>query len=428
MQPFILRRMAALTLACVILLGLSGCSTEQGIALPTKTPLPPQSTPQVSMPPTASAPNPKLVTASTRFGFKLFSELQKQEKDKNIFISPSSVAIALAMTYNGASGTTQQAMAKALEIQGMSLSEVNQGSAALQALLANPDPKVQLTIANALWAKKGAALKPGFIQRNQTFYHAKVAELDFSDPGSAKVINAWVKEKTGGKIDRMVDKLKPEDVLFLINAIYFKGKWTKPFEKADTQPAPFYLANGRQKQHPFMVQEGEYAYAETEQFQAISLPYGDRRLSFYLFLPKPKANLNTFYQTLNPENWETWMQQFRKRPGSIKLPRFKLETDLELSNALKALGMAEAFDESRANFAELSDAATKIDQVKHKTFVEVNEEGTEAAAATSVGIVATSVQIPQEPFAMVVDRPFFCAIRDNQTGTLLFMGAIVEPQ
>jgi serpin B len=332
------------------------------------------------------------------------------------------------MTYNGADGETQQAMAKALELQGMSLQDINQANDTLKATLENADPAVQLSIANSLWAKQGIGFKPDFMQRNQQFYGAKVTELDFGKPDAPKIINNWVKENTRGKIDQIVQQIQPDDVLFLINAIYFKGKWTKEFDKSKTTERPFYLSDGTQKQHPMMSQSGRYRYYENENFQAVTLPYGTERLSLYVFLPRKNTTLDAFQQQLAVENWQQWMNQFQMRRGSIQLPRFKFEYDIQLNTALKSLGMEAAFDGSRANFSNMTSASVKIDEVKHKTFVEVNEEGTEAAAATSVRATLTSARMPEEPFQMVVDRPFFCAIRDNQTGTVLFMGSIREPK
>ena len=174
-----------------------------------------------------------------------------------------------------------------------------------------------------------------------------------------------------------------------------------------------------------MSQSGEYKYYETDKFQAVSLPYGDGRVSFYVFLPKQNSNLTSLYENLSAANWEKWMSQFEQREGSIRLPRFKMDYEATLKDALSALGMEEAFS-NNANFSEMGNNL-KISQVKHKTFVEVNEQGTEAAAATSVGIRMLSAKLPQKPFEMIVNRPFFCTIRDNQTGTILFMGSIVEP-
>ncbi len=374
-----------------------------------------------------AAVDSKVVAANTKFGFKLYKEILKQDSNKNVFVSPTSVAIALSMTYNGASGETQQAMAKALELQGITLPTVNQANNALKASLENADSEVQLSIANSLWAKQGVTFKPDFMERNRQFYGAKVTELDFANADATRTINNWVKENTRGKIDQVVDQLKPDDVLFLINAIYFKGNWTKKFDQNQTAERPFYLSNGTQKQHPMMSQSGKYRYYENETFQAVSLPYGKGRLSLYVFLPRENNSLDAFQQQLAVENWQQWMNQFRMRNGSIQLPRFKFDYDIQLNNALKVLGMESAFSDG-ADFSNMTSASVAINEVKHKTFVEVNEEGTEAAAVTSVGVALTSAQMPEEPFQMVVNRPFFCAIRDNQTGTVLFMGSLREPK
>ncbi|MGB3654603.1 MAG: serpin family protein [Rivularia sp. (in: cyanobacteria)] len=432
-QNFLQRRYAVslgrryvLAAAGVMLMGVIGCSQ---LSNGNNSALAESQVPQSELPVSdkAASMDPKFVSANTKFGFNLFSKLLIQDNNKNIFFSPSSIALALAMTYNGASGNTQSAMAKTLELQGMNLQQINSSYAKLKASLENPDSQVTLNIANSLWADKNASLKPDFIQNNQDFYQAKVTSLDFADTGAASIINNWVKENTQGKIDKIVEKIDPDRVLFLLNAIYFKGSWTKEFEPEKTAQLPFYLASGEEKQHPMMSQSGEYKYYETEQFQAVSLPYGENgRVSFYVFLPKENSNLKSFHENLNAANWEKWMSGFARQDGFVRLPRFKMDYEATLNNSLSALGMEEAFSDN-ANFSEMGNNL-KISEVKHKTFVEVNEEGTEAAATTSVGIEVTSAKIPsQQPFQMIVNRPFFCAIRDNQTQSILFMGSIVEP-
>jgi serpin B len=376
-----------------------------------------------------AAPDNRLVAANARFGFKLFDHLAKQDAGKNIFVSPSSVAFTLAMIYNGASGETQQAMATALELPGMSLPEINQANAALRAMLASADPKVQLNIANSLWARNGLVFKPEFMQRNQEFYAAEVAELDFAAPNAPQTINGWVNRKTNGKINKIVDRIPGDAVLYLLNAIYFKGNWAAPFDKTKTKDGPFTLLSGTKKKLPLMSQNGRFRYFENEKFQAISLPYGAGRMSMYVFLPAKNSSLKAFQAELNAANFESWVSQLRSAEGNIVLPRFKLEYEIVLNHTLKALGMATAFDPQRANFGEMYSKSAGpnifIGEVKHKTFVEVNEEGTEAAAVTSGGMHLTSFA---PPFNMTVDRPFFCAIRDNQSGSILFMGLIVEPK
>ncbi|QLE41805.1 serpin family protein [Nostoc sp. C052] len=422
-----LGRRYALAAASVVLFSVLGCSQVDS----NKNALAQSSLPQPENPLQKKTVNTdtKIVESSNKFGFKLFSEVLKNDRgEKNIFISPSSVAIALAMTYNGASGSTQQAMAKTLELQGMNLPEINSSyAAALKQLLENPDAKVQLKIANSLWANQDVSFAPDFLKRTQDFYQAKVSNLNFKDAAASNIINNWVKENTNGKINKIVETIEPNQVLFLINAIYFKGNWSNEFDKKETAQYPFYITPGRRKQHPMMSQKGDYKYYENEQLQAVSLPYGkDGKFSFYIFLPKQNSNLKVFHENLNVENWEKWMTQFNKQKGFIRLPRFKTDYEVTLNDALKSLGMKEAFS-NKANFSGMGKNFA-ISQVKHKTFVEVNEEGTEAAAATSVGMVATSLRQEPEPFRMIVDRPFFCAIRDNQTGSLLFMGSIIDPQ
>jgi serine protease inhibitor len=419
-----LGRRYALAAASVVLMGVLGCSqfNNDPIAL-AESRLPNSESP---IPKPNMNLDPKLVTANTKFGFKLFSEINQGNKQENIFISPSSVAIALAMTYNGAQGKTQKAMSKALELEGLTLQQINSSNAALKSLLENPDPQVQLTIANSLWANQKVTFQPDFLQRNRDFYKAVVSNVDFSNVDTVDIINGWVRENTKGKIDKIVDEIEPDQVMFLINAIYFKGSWTNAFDKKQTTESPFYLVSGENKKHPMMSQTGEYKYLETDEFQAVSLPYGkDGKVSFYVFLPKEKSSLKAFNKTLNAENWEKWMNQFSRRDGSVSLPRFKMNYDVSLKDSLVALGMGEAFG-NKADFSGIGKSLA-ISEVKHKTFVEVNEEGTEAAAVTSVGIRATSAMIKPEPFEMVINRPFFTCIRDNQTGSILFMGSIVNP-
>jgi serine protease inhibitor len=357
--------------------------------------------------------------------FNLFNTLSKQQPNQNIFISPTSVALALSMTYNGVSGETKQEMTKVLELTGMTPQEINAANQALQNSLQKVDPNVQVSIANSLWAKQGFSLKPEFQQTNQEYYKANLTELDFMNPQAPSIINNWVSQKTQGKIDRIVDQISPEQVLFLINAIYFKGNWETPFDKSQTANKTFSLPDGTSKQHPMMSQAGSYGYYETDKFQAVSLPYGEEgALAMYIFLPDSNSNLATFLQQLTPENWNQWMQilKFRREDGRIEIPRFKMEYEVELNSTLIALGMAGIFDISKADFSPMTDDNVAVDSVKHKTFVEVNEEGTEAAAVTSMEVSFCP------PFQMNVDRPFFCAIQDHTTGTILFMGTIVDPQ
>ncbi|MEO0091193.1 MAG: serpin family protein [candidate division WOR-3 bacterium] len=371
----------------------------------------------------------KLISATNNFGFALFSELIKEDTEKNVFISPTSIAIALTMTYNGAEKETKTAMAKTLSIEEMSLAEINEANKTLSEQLKKADPEVILNIANSLWAKAGIKFKSDFLKRNKKYFNAQITPLNFSDPKAPDIINNWVKEKTNNKITQIVDKIDPiYTMLYIINAVYFKGKWTTEFDKNKTQDRPFTLSNGEKKQVPMMYQKGNYRYLKADKFQAISLPYGKGKMSMYIFLPDTNSNLTEFLKNLNLKNWQEWMRQFYYSDGTIILPRFKTEYDKSLNSALKTLGMEIAFIGGKANFSGMMQTPLDlyINEVKHKTFVEVNEEGTEAAAVTSVEIMVTSIREPKE-FTMIVDRPFFCAICNNETGSILFMGAINDP-
>ena len=365
----------------------------------------------------------QLIAANTRFGFKLFAEVARQDAGKNVFISPSSIAFALAMTYNGAAGETQRVMAEALELQGMSLDEVNRANTELREALANLDPQVKLAIANSLWLKEGETFKPEFVQRGRDFYDAEIANFGASD---APVINGWVSRETEDKIKNLVTPMDVvQSFLMLINAIYFKGNWTVQFDKAATRDGTFHLLNGGRKRLPMMSQSGRFSYHESQDLQVISLSYGVGKASMYIFLPAQSSNLADFQAQLTVDRWNGLMREFRSMQGSITLPRFKVEYAIKLNDALQALGMDVAFS-PRADFSEMTAPPAFISKVIHKTFMEINEEGTEAAAATVV-MMERSVSLTK-PFQMVVDRPFFCAIRDNQAGTILFMGSIVDPQ
>lgn len=376
--------------------------------------------------PTIEKVDPIIVSADNRFGFGLFSKLSEADPTGNIFISPLSVAIALTMTYNGAGGETKEAMAKVLGVEGMDLNQVNEANLELRRMLENIDPNVELLISNSLWARKGIGFKDDFLDRNRRFFEAKIEELDFLDPNAPSIINKWVESSTKGKIEKIIDRIDPYTVMFLINALYFKGIWKFKFDKEKTKDMPFHTIEGEKKMVPMMTQSGKFQYLRGDGFQAINLPYGNGRVSMYIFLPDPDRNINLFLKELSPEKWEKWLEGFKEEEGDIFIPRFKLEYEKVLNDALKALGMEVAFDPDRANFEGMRTPPPNlfIQEVKHKTVVEVNEEGTEAAAVTSVGIGITAV--PQR-FTFVADRPFFFAICDNKTGAIIFMGVLKKP-
>jgi serpin B len=365
------------------------------------------------------------ISAYTSFGVNLYKELIREKPGSNVFISPASVGLALAMTMNGAAGGTREAMANALGLSGNSAEAVNADDSTLIARMNDTMRAVKLSVANSLWARRDVTFKKEFLQRNKRYYGAEIRTLD-----SPKTINDWVAEKTNDKITKIVDEIDPETILYLINAIYFKGTWTKEFDRNLTRDQPFHLIDGATIPRPMMRQSGTYDYFDGDGFQAARLPYGDGRIGMYVFLPADSSSLEQFHEGLTGEKLEALMMRFSPREGRIGLPRFKLEYEATLNQGLAALGMAVAFDGGRADFTRMFEAPGAnacIDAVLHKTFIEVNEEGTEAAAVTAVVMKTTSVMEGPRPFEMIVDRPFFLAIVDRETGLILFMGAIVNP-
>jgi serine protease inhibitor len=376
-----------------------------------------------------SASTTRITQANTRFAFKLLAQLRQNSASANFLFSPSSIGWCLGMALNGAEGNTREEISSVLEIRGINLNDFNHGYEEWGKSWTAIDPKVELEIANSIWAKKGLSLKPEFVGVGKDFFSAQVSELNFNDPRSVGIINAWVQKQTRNKIDGIVDQISPDSVLFLINAIYFNGKWTKAFDAAKTKDEPFSLGNGSQKQVPMMRQRGTFQYLENNEFQAIRLPYGNRRLTMDVFLPSEKLSLSAFLNLAKSENWDQWNSQFSESDGEIVLPRFRVEYETSLNAALKSLGMKMAFDPDKADFSGMvqNGPRTYISSVKHKAFAEVNEEGTEAAAVTSTEVRAVSMPVPTKSFQMIVNRPFFFVIEDSATHSLLFVGWIVAP-
>jgi len=366
----------------------------------------------------------QLATAHNFFGFNILKQLLVEDKNKNIFLSPASIALALSMTYNGAEKETKAVMAKTLQVENMTIDELNQASESLMTLIASPDPKVQISVANSIWARAGEEFRQEFLTANEKFYRAKITSLDFKLPSSADTINNWVSENTKGKIPTIIQPPIPaEMVMYLINAIYFKGTWTVEFDKKLTQEREFTSLNGTKSLRPMMKQtRKDFNYLETDDFQAVELPYGkNERLGMYVFLPK--RDLADFFSKLTGENWNSWMDKFLKREGILVLPKFKIEYEKKLNDTLGQLGMAVAFG-GGADFSKIGPGLF-ISEVIHKSYIEVNEEGTEAAAVTSVGVGKTAIG-PDEKFYLEVNKPFFYAISDKQTGEVLFMGVAGE--
>ncbi|CAN5229231.1 serpin family protein [soil metagenome] len=393
---------------------------------------------QAPIPTVANAPSPQVTlilepavgdisTRHTMFAFDLLKKLAVENKE-NIFISPLSISQALSMVYNGADGLTKQEMSKVLQLDNMDINEINRTNKQIIADLNSTDEDVAINIANSIWLNKSFKPDQPFIDTNTNYYDAQVNTLDFTQSDAASTINTWVKNETKGKIPDIVAAPIPSDVvMYLINAIYFKGMWTTSFDEKLTQDRDFTSINGQTHKVPMMEQSQEdFSYLETKDFQAVELPYGkQKRFGMYIFLPK--GELSSLYEKWDSNTWTNILVQFAKQEGTLILPKFALAYEKELKDILIQLGMGIAFSPD-ADFSKI-EKDLQISKVKHKAFIEVNEKGAEAAAATSVEMstkMGTLVLDKKKPFYMEINKPFLLAIYDNQLKELLFIGSISE--
>ena len=367
-----------------------------------------------------------LALANTSFAFDLFKQTADGQPGGNIFISPYSVSSVLQMVAGGAAGETKAQMDHVLHLNG--LQSVGPACKSLEQSLISGQKEVVLKLANSIWYKQGAGLKPEFVTRNADFFQAKTAALDFASPQSAQIINDWAEKNTDGRIKDVVRwPMDPRTRVILANAIYFKGRWAREFDKSATKDRAFTPPNGAPRQVPMMQQRGHFYYFESAGFQAVRLPYAGGRLQMYLFLPAPGSQLKQMVDGFDGEAWRNKiLPQFRDREGLVVLPRFKINYAVTLNEPLEALGMRRAFS-SEADFSAMAREKLLLSEVRQKSFVDVNEEGTVAAAVTTVTVRAMVVRMPEKPFEMVLDHPFFFVIGDETTHSILFMGIVADP-
>lgn len=370
----------------------------------------------------------KLITASNGFAFNFFREVVRHEDpDSNVFISPLSAAMALGMTYNGARGETQAAMAQVLGLDHLTTQEANESFRSLIDLLRGLDPRVDFRAANSIWTRQGFTARPEFLDVNRKYFDAQVAALDFGGPKAVETINGWASDNTNGRIPEILKSIGADIVMLLINAIYFKGTWEYEFDRARTAEEPFTLRGGGQRTVSMMRHAGGayVGYYEGAGFRAVDLPYGGGAYSMTIVLPDAGRDVDSVVAGLSSEAWSALTEGLTRDSVAIAMPKFQLRWDDSLNAVLKALGMEVAF----TGQADLSGIAGNpgdlfISFVKQGTFVDVNEEGTEAAAVTVVGIGIISAGGPP---MFRVDRPFVFAIRERFSGTILFIGRIMNP-
>jgi serine protease inhibitor len=372
----------------------------------------------------------ELIGSDNEFGLDFFQKVLAGDDSENIMVSPLSVALALGMTYNGSDGTTKEAMKETLKLGGLTDEEINKSYKSIIDQLVRLDPKVILSIANSIWYKLNFPVENEFIELNSQYYYAEVNELDFEQPDAKDIINGWVDEKTKGLIPEIIDYIPANAVMYLINAIYFKGVWQYEFDPEKTSQKDFYTENGATEQVDMMEMEEDILYTSNDIFDAVSLPYGDGQFNMFIMLPKWQKTTADIVAELNNDNWNTWINSLETEQVVVKLPKFKFSFFRLLNDDLTDMGMGIAFDPDNADFSGINpERDLYISRVLHKTFIDCNEEGTEAAAVTAVEISETSYN-PNEPVIkyFVADHPFLFAIRENSSGTILFMGRVNNPQ
>jgi serpin B len=365
------------------------------------------------------------------FAANLFATVKEHGKEQeNMLISPLSLNMALAMVWNGAGGETKQSIQKAMGMGNYPPSEVNGYFKKLREALLKTDPMVKLAIANSIWSRKGFPVKPDFYNINREWYNAEVRELDFSAANAPDIINQWCSDNTNGLIDKMIDEIPNDLMMYLINALYFKGEWANGhgFVAEKTANELFYKEDGSPIEVKMMQQNSELGYFSDELLSATALPYGNKAFSMVFILPNQGVSFDAVLNQLKQvDYWNKCMYPSGNYDVNLYIPSFKFEYETSLNETLRQLGMEIAFS-SLADFSGISDVALAISTVKQKAVIEVNEEGSEAAAVTVVEMVYTTIQTEPQPITFKANRPFLFAIKENSTGTVLFMGKIGNPE
>jgi serpin B len=382
----------------------------------------------------AEDPSGWIGPANNAFAIELYEKLAAGERG-NLFFSPNGIEAALTMTYAGARGETAAQMAAVLHLPpgsenihkdfGAFISDLN-GAGSEK----GKERGYELSVANALWGQTGFHFLPGFVSVLRSDYGAGLEEVDFEhDPeGARRAINAWAGKQTHDKITDLVGPgaLRPLTALVLANAIYFKGTWSAPFEKSATRDEAFHLSANVEKQAPMMRRMGEYGYLEGGDFQALEIEYAGGRLSMIILLPRRADGLGRLEKELTASSLSDWFGKLDEKEVAVSIPKFRMTEAFELGPTLESMGMPEAFDPGGADFSGMTGRKDlSISNVIHKAFVAVDEEGTEAAAATAVNVMGMAVMQPQTVFR--ADHPFLFFIQDKESGAILFMGRVMEP-
>ncbi len=371
----------------------------------------------------------QLIEADNEFGLEIFQKIRKESEKENIMISPLSISVAFAMAYNGADKDTKTEMEKAMKLNGLTTDQINSSYKMLINALQSLDKDVVFEIANAIFYADGFSVKPDFLNINKTIYDAEVSKLNFGSPAAVETINDWVANKTNDKITKIIESLSPDDRMVLLNAIYFNGIWKTKFDEKGTHLLNFTKTNGTNIEVPMMKKEEKLDYTANSFFSAIKMPYGKGQYNMLVMLPAEGKNSQDVINELSATSWNNWAKSFEtKDPVVVTMPRFKFAFETKLNNVLAEMGMVKAFQPNIADFSKISDKDLYISSAVHKSFIDVNENGTEAAAVTSITFTTTSAGNEPPKTYFTVNKPFIFAITEKDTDAILFIGEVQNPE
>ena len=374
------------------------------------------------------AADTSILKSDQAFAFDFFAKVFNEEhndKDENFMVSPFSLSMALAMTWNGSEGDTKQAMQRTLGIGDCNDDEVNSYFRKMKSAFENTDPSTKLSIANSIWTNQNVKILPMFISLNKTYYNATVEAVDFGSPNTVGRINKWAADNTNGLIESVIEKTNPLDLMYLLNALYFKGVWVSEFEAKNTSKMSFTTDSITQSIVDMMHQENNFNYTHDENMQVVELPYGNKAFSMMVLLPKEDKKLMNVAKALQEKDyWNNLRDRLVDNKVELYLPKFKTTYSKQLNDVLKDMGMGIAFTPGKADFSRMSNISAFISMVNQDTYIATDEVGTEAAAVTSVGISLTSARPMPEKVVFKADRPFIYMIQENSTGSILFMGTV----
>ena len=360
------------------------------------------------------------VENSNEFAWKFFKEVSKGEQE-DVFVSPLSVTYALGMLANGAVGDTQKEILEGLEFRSGKVDDIN--SLCHQLMIESPklDKSTKVSMANAVVANKNKPLQPDFKNVVEKQYQALVTNQDFSSPATLSFINQWASDHTQGMVPKILERINPDGVSYLLNALYFKGIWYRQFDKKRTQQESFTQADGKKLSVKMMHQKERFLAAENDNYQTVVLPYGNGSYEMVVLLPREGKDLSSLLQTMDAKKWKDNLKNTYSSEVDLKLPRFTSAYTRELNDVLKLLGMNAMFDPSKANLTKMSAVSSFVSMVLQKAKIEVDEEGSKAAAVTVIETAPTAVA-PSKPILFHANRPFMYAIAEHSTGTIFFMG------